>query len=203
MKTNKILNDGTEIVYHIRGESHQTVIVMGRPPLCGSYYLDAPHRQGLFDKLNKAGWAVVLFDPAGLWKSGKADQYDHQRWLSDLQAVVREITHQRVGIWGTTLAGWSVLKYGLSPESKVDRLVLEWPAIFLKEDRSFASAREKGDGDKYAEELRAPTVDYFMKMEKVYEAGFWFDPRAVACLGGCAGCNGPRRDNAVFTHVGG
>jgi len=169
MKTDKLVNQGAEIVYHIRGEFDQAVLIMGRPPLCGSYYLDAPHRQGLFDRLNQAGWAVALFDPAGLWQSGQADRYDLNRWVSDLAAVVQALPHKKLALWGTTLASWPVLDYARRPDAGVDRIVLEWPVLFFSGPGGFASARDKGDGYRHAEELRAPTVEYFMEMEKVYE----------------------------------
>jgi hypothetical protein len=112
---------------------------------------------------------VVLFDPAGLWQSGSADKYDFHRWTSDLNAVIQVLPHRNITLWGTTLGAWPVLETGRQPDKRITHLVIEWPVLFFSEGGQFASVAEKGEGYRHAEELRAPSVDYFMEMERVYE----------------------------------
>ncbi|NIB98396.1 alpha/beta hydrolase [Halobacterium sp. R2-5] len=130
--------DGTEIGYETRGDGRPLVLVHGTAGRKESFSRLVPHLAEDF--------TVVTYDRRGRGDSGDSDDYDFEREVEDLQAVVADLDDDPV-VFGHSFGGLTALE--AADGMDVDRLILYEPSVLLGEPH----------GGTLAERIRAHLAD--------------------------------------------
>lgn len=119
--------DGTEIAYERRGDGPPLVLVHGGSTTRRSWDALVPHLADDF--------TLVVPDRRGRGASGDADDYDFDREVADLRAIVDAVEGEPL-VFGHSFGGLVALD--AAREASFERLVLYEPALLTDDNRDGA-----------------------------------------------------------------
>jgi pimeloyl-ACP methyl ester carboxylesterase len=122
--------DGTELGYRVRGDGPPVVLVHGTS--------GSKAHMGRLARALADDFRVVTYDRRGRGDSGDADEYDFQRELEDLRAVVDAVDGDPV-VFGHSFGG--LIALSAAPDLDADRLVLSEPAVLVDDYHETLSDR--------------------------------------------------------------